>query len=45
LPIVDRSFTTTDEGDYAAPEGTVNTRHMTAAGDAMVRLTLYRPFP
>lgn len=39
LPIVDRSFTTTDEGDYAAPEGTVNTRHMTAAGDAMVRLT------
>lgn len=39
LPLVQRAFTTTDEGDYAAPEGTINTRRLTDLGDATLRLT------
>lgn len=39
LPLVKRSFTTTDDGTWAAPDGTINTRHVTSLGDAMIRLT------
>lgn len=39
LPLVDRRFTTTDDGTWAAPAGTIDTRHLTAPGDAMVKLT------
>lgn len=39
LPLVDRTFTTTDDGTYAASDGTINSRHITDLGDAMVKLT------
>lgn len=39
LPLVDRRFTTTDDGTWAAPAGTIDSRHVTDLGDAMIRLT------
>jgi hypothetical protein len=39
LPLYQRSFTTTDDGTYAAPAGTINTRPLTDLGDVMVRAT------
>jgi len=39
LPTESRAFTTTDDGTWAASAGTVNTRHITALGDAVLRAT------
>ncbi|HZU64930.1 MAG TPA: hypothetical protein VFF98_14690 [Novosphingobium sp.] len=39
LPLVQRAFTTTDDGTYAAAEGTVNTRRLTDLGDMTLRAT------
>ncbi len=39
VPLVTRHFTTTDDGTYAAPAGTVDTRGITALGDTMLRAT------
>jgi predicted porin len=38
-PLYDRRFTTTDDGTYAASVGNMNTRHITALGDGMVKLS------